>query len=175
MSRTLPALELRAIRHSPSLSQETSAFTADLYVDGKKFAHCSNDGNGGQTFIRATGGPTTHAHVAALEALVRDIGPKRTFKIGGQTHDIEPSLDGLVDDLLSRSLIGKEMDRVLKRAVLFLAGGQLRTVKPKGARSISPADILRLSAAMRQKYPDAVILNELPRDKAFELYCVSQT
>lgn len=43
----LPKFELRRITHNARLSEETSAYAADLYVDGKLFAHVSNDGHGG--------------------------------------------------------------------------------------------------------------------------------
>lgn len=39
--------ELKNIKISKSQSEETIAFTADLYVDGKKIAHVSNSGQGG--------------------------------------------------------------------------------------------------------------------------------
>jgi hypothetical protein len=44
-------LELRNVRHSPSLSQETNAFTAVLYVDGRKAAEVRNAGQGGPTDV----------------------------------------------------------------------------------------------------------------------------
>lgn len=46
-------IEIKNIIHSVSLSEETNAFVADLYVDGKKIAKCSNDGRGGMTKIEA--------------------------------------------------------------------------------------------------------------------------
>lgn len=44
-------IELKNIIHSVSLSEETNAFVADLYVNGKKIAKCSNNGRGGMTKI----------------------------------------------------------------------------------------------------------------------------
>lgn len=43
-------LELKNIKLGPG-SEETTQFTADLYVDGKKTAHCDNSGKGGMTDI----------------------------------------------------------------------------------------------------------------------------
>ena len=42
-------IELKNISHSPRLSQETEAFAADLWINGKKVAYCENDGHGGCT------------------------------------------------------------------------------------------------------------------------------
>ena len=48
--QTLPnkmVVELRKVKYSASLSEETAAFTADLYFDGKKVGTASNHGTGG--------------------------------------------------------------------------------------------------------------------------------
>ncbi len=45
-------LELKKIKLGPG-SEETTQFTAELYVDGKLAAHCDNAGKGGSTDIRA--------------------------------------------------------------------------------------------------------------------------
>jgi len=43
-------IELKKIKHYPKLSEETEAFTAELYVDDKKVADVRNDGRGGCNF-----------------------------------------------------------------------------------------------------------------------------
>lgn len=40
-------LQFRNVKTANHLSEETLAFTATLYFNGKPFAHCRNDGNGG--------------------------------------------------------------------------------------------------------------------------------
>lgn len=40
-------LELKKIKYSPSLSKETNAFTAELWVDDMPTADCLNSGQGG--------------------------------------------------------------------------------------------------------------------------------
>ena len=40
-------IELKKLKHYEGMSQETNAFSADLYVDGKLAATCRDDGNGG--------------------------------------------------------------------------------------------------------------------------------
>ena len=40
-------LEMKSIKHFASGSQETYCYTAVVYLDGKPFAHVSNDGHGG--------------------------------------------------------------------------------------------------------------------------------
>lgn len=44
-------VELRRFKSYPRLSEETVAFNADLWIDGKKVAEASNDGHGGPNFL----------------------------------------------------------------------------------------------------------------------------
>lgn len=44
-------IELRRFSTNARLSQETTAFAADVWVDGKKVGHASNDGRGGATMV----------------------------------------------------------------------------------------------------------------------------
>lgn len=44
-------IELRKIKHSPSLSEETNAFTADIYLDGRKVGDARNQGTGGSNIV----------------------------------------------------------------------------------------------------------------------------
>ncbi len=41
-------IELRKFKHYPRLSEETNAFSADVYVDGILIAWAANDGRGGE-------------------------------------------------------------------------------------------------------------------------------
>ena len=42
-------IELKNVKHFPSLSQETEAFTASLYINGKHAGYAENTGHGGET------------------------------------------------------------------------------------------------------------------------------
>jgi len=42
-------IELKKFSHNARLSEETNAFTADLYIDGKNVGYAKNDGQGGST------------------------------------------------------------------------------------------------------------------------------
>ena len=43
--------ELRKVKIARHMSEETTAFTADLWVDDKHIGHVKNDGRGGANFI----------------------------------------------------------------------------------------------------------------------------
>lgn len=47
-------IELKKIAYNERLSQETNAFAADLYIDGRKAGIASNEGHGGPTNYYAT-------------------------------------------------------------------------------------------------------------------------
>jgi hypothetical protein len=44
-------IELKRFTTNARLSQETTAFAADVWVDGKKVGHAENDGHGGATMV----------------------------------------------------------------------------------------------------------------------------
>lgn len=46
-------IELKNIKFSEALSEETNAFVADVYVNEQKVAYAKNDGHGGCTFYHA--------------------------------------------------------------------------------------------------------------------------
>ena len=45
-------IELKRFTTNARLSQETTAFAADVWVDGKKVGHAENDGHGGCTLVQ---------------------------------------------------------------------------------------------------------------------------
>jgi hypothetical protein len=45
----IKTIEVKGIKHFPSLSEETNCFSATIYVNGKKCAIAENRGNGGCT------------------------------------------------------------------------------------------------------------------------------
>ena len=48
-------IELRRITYNAALSQETSAYTADVYIDGELAFHARNQGTGGADFFHKAG------------------------------------------------------------------------------------------------------------------------
>jgi hypothetical protein len=44
-------VELKKLAIYPRLSEETTAFAADLWIDGAKVGYAKNDGHGGMTFV----------------------------------------------------------------------------------------------------------------------------
>jgi hypothetical protein len=82
-------IELKRFTTSARLSQETTAFAADVWVDGKKAGTAQNDGRGGATIVR-------------LDPSVRDLVEARgktlvPDEIKGYTTGAEWIVDQLVE------------------------------------------------------------------------------
>ncbi len=99
-------LELKKIKLGPG-SEETTQFTAELYVNGKFAAHCDNSGKGGPTDIRAYK-PQECELTAQAEAYCKTL-PSKTFSWG----EIKMDLEHWVDDQVYKAESEKEIKRVL--------------------------------------------------------------
>lgn len=84
-------VELKNIKHCANLSEETNAFTANVYVDGKKVAYAKNDGQGGETII--------HPFEGKRDELV---------KIEKYFKELKSTLEDKVDNLIYTDLLNKD-------------------------------------------------------------------
>lgn len=109
-------IELRNIKIANSLSEETTAFTATLYVDGKALAHCKNDGQGGPTDYRIIDSELmpllkkAEEHCIQLPALKLEGG-------GTWPMNLETFIDGLLDDHIEQKEAKKFTDKMEKKMV----------------------------------------------------------
>jgi len=102
-------LELKKIKIGPG-SEETTQFTAELYVNGKLAAHCDNSGKGGCTDIRAYE-PGQRELVAQAEAFCKTLPPVKSSFGGEYPMDLE----GWVDEQVYKAESEKEIKRVLNK------------------------------------------------------------
>ncbi len=114
----MKTINLKSLKYSASLSEETLAFTATVYVDGKRVGDCVSRGHGGPIDFHI-------GHELELELI-------KQFQDDDTTDDsFESHVFGLVCDELE----ARDMKRWTKKAVLFrLEGdeeGVFRTVKFK--------------------------------------------
>jgi hypothetical protein len=105
-------IELKKIAFYERMSEETNAFTADVYVNGVKTGYAKNDGQGGSTFIHSYEGKSLLLHEA--ESYVEALPPIQvTF--ANHTHPIKMTLDLFVDNLLEEHLNKKESEKFQKK------------------------------------------------------------
>ena len=104
-------IELKKIKVSESQSEETTAFTADIYIDGKNAGYAKNDGHGGCTLIgsyESKGRELLESAEAYCTTLPNKVieGLQGSFKV---------DLESFVEDLLYEHLNAKEEVRIAKK------------------------------------------------------------
>jgi hypothetical protein len=104
-------LQLKRFSSNERLSQETTAFAADVYLDGKKVATADNDGHGGETCVH---GLSAEAN-AALDAYEATLPPGLGGANGSKTT-IEAAVDQLVEGELQKKARAKDRKFAAKAA-----------------------------------------------------------
>lgn len=161
-------IELRKIKLLKSLSEETPAYTADVYVDGKLFCHVSNHGHGGCDMEAPPKGVTGNELYGRLELLNKQIGeefPEVPFgegMEGGFKQTLEYICHCQVwdDDLM------KTVKRDLAGKVMFTkTDGRLYSIKAK-----TDADKEKVYASLNTRSDVKAILNKRSLDDALAIY-----
>ena len=103
-------IQLKKIKVAEHMSEETTAFTAELYVDGINVGYVKNDGRGGCTDYHNNPDITSknllkNAEDYCLTLPEKDYG---TFK-----HKMD--LETFIDDLLEKHLQEKEFKKLEKK------------------------------------------------------------
>lgn len=154
-----PKIELKKVKVAASLSEETVAYTADVYVDGKLFAHASNHGQGGPDLYQPAKG-FGWKDVEALEALIKETYPKREY--WGKTFD--ESLEAICQGLAEQDRLKTNFRSKLSKQFVMEDGGKIYQAKKAKGRE---AEHL---AKLKASHPKARILNEMPLDAAWDVY-----
>lgn len=111
-------IELRRISYSAALSQETAAFSAEVWVDGEFAFHARNQGTGGADFYHQVGRWT----VAEVDAWLKANRPVRYLDENlGCDHDLELE----VSDLLIRAVEGRRLKRLLRTNLIAIEHDQI--------------------------------------------------
>lgn len=158
-------LTLQKLKVARSLSEETLAYTADVYLDGKLVGHGKNTGNGGcASFYVHT--PEDKATVAAFEKELVALPPKLYDLGSGREIDIQgrnmaDAIDQLAGEMDTDRELRSRMKRLMKKNTLFLTSeGKVRTGPLLGSA---------MEMAIAEQYPGATIINGLPFEEAVAL------
>ena len=98
-------LKLKNVKFSEKLSEETNAFSADLFIGTKKIAYVSNYGKGGDTDY--------HAYDGCKDILK---GAEEYAK------SLPDNLENMIDDMFNDWLEAKEQKRILnnqKKGIIY--------------------------------------------------------
>jgi hypothetical protein len=142
-------IELRKISYSKALSQETSAYAAEIWVDGKKRGNVRNQGHGGADMVYP------HDLAREIEEYAKTLPPvpasKATFNM-----ELAMSTELVLGELLEKHLAAKDLKSALRRKVLFTrTDGKLYEVR----------------GTARPTGPDvAKVLNDLPFEEALSIF-----
>lgn len=111
-------IEIKNIKHSPSLSEETNAFAADIFIDGEKVGFCSNRGHGGSTDYH----PIYSEDKKKMEHYRNQIAKAETFckklppvKSDFSDDDLDMNLEFYIELKVEDDLVQKNIKKVLKR------------------------------------------------------------
>ena len=159
-------IELKAIEHHPSFSEETECYAAALWIDGVCIGRVSNRGTGGGDDFHGD-----HAAFAKADTWCRRNLPRWSLPgpEGEPEFQHETDLEMHCGALLARQLGMKQMQRDLRANLIFRqpCDGALYMVKVRApAKTTDPTIHARLLA----QYPGALILNALPKDEAWTIY-----
>lgn len=167
-------IELRSISHNERLSEETNAYSAKLFVDGKHFADVSNHGTGGCDNQYPAKG-VTRAELDALNDKIKAEYPP--VELGNGLGSVPCDLELLCGQLLDRYLSIRDVRKACGRMVTFYLDGDVtkngafRTMKPKGHRGALPAEwVAKAKAHVSAKYGATVhFVGDLTDDQIWEL------
>lgn len=158
---------LKNLRHNPRLSHETNAFTADIWIDGKKAGYAENAGHGGSTLIQPREcRDRLNAYAATLPRVQTDLpdheDPSRTWSY-------QPDAENLVDDLVTKTLQENHVKRILSKRVIYTVKGKKGLYQTK----VVKADVLKTWLAMpvlAEKLGADKILNLIPLSEAVAIF-----
>lgn len=154
-------IQLKAIKYSSSMSEETLAFTAKLYFNGKALGTVENRGYGG-----------SHEYdfdYVALDKRLRNEAPPAEGFFGETPYSLEYTLELFCNDEVNNYLTERDLKRLLRKRILFKQTPTAESLRETNAyRSTGHAELLK--DYVKNKYPKAIILNDLPLADAVGIY-----
>ena len=148
-------VELRKVKIARHLSEETTAFTADLWVDDKHIGYVKNSGHGGDNQVdhRYDGnGLNTRDEVRAFQAWCTEQPPYKS-----DWGEVTMSDDFYITLLLEEWEENRFVKRLCKKETLFRLEGD----PEKEYRSYKAVYTPPFAERIRAKHPDLIeIINE---------------
>lgn len=102
-------IELKNIHFSEQLSEETNAFSANLYIDGIKAGTTSNRGHGGPTDYYPVNEKGKQL-IKEAEEYCKGLPPEK-FEVEGKEYTLDSNLEQFIDNLLNKHLQEKDLQK----------------------------------------------------------------
>jgi hypothetical protein len=156
-----PKIELKNIKHTAWMSEETHCYQASLYVDGEHWGTVSNEGHGGCDNFR--GLERDWADIRELNKRIKETYEPYTY----ESYTLEQNLEMVCGDLVNQWLRDKDFNRAMKAKVLF--------TKPdvQGVWQLAvkkPLTFEVMLAKTKATNPHYTYLADLPVDEAKAIY-----
>ncbi len=116
-------IELKNIKYYESFSEETLAFNANLYIEGKRAGIAKNDGRGGATYYMGDnkGGQELIRQAESYTKTLPDKHyPKDEYM---KAFSIPMNLEHYIDDLLNDYLRKKDIEKIQKKVAKDMEKG----------------------------------------------------
>lgn len=113
-------VELKNVKINKTFSEETTCFTASVYINGKKAAYAKNGGYGGATDYYAE--PGYSDLVKEAETYFKNLPPEKLTLNNGNVIEIKQSLEHVIDNLLvqkEREKEEKDIQKLCERNVVW--------------------------------------------------------
>lgn len=109
-------IELKNLKIYDGMSEETIAFTSDVYVNGKKLAYAKNDGRGGCTYYHPYD-RELRGVLEQAEAYCKTL-PSTFSTYGEKTIEIKSTLEKFIDDIVYKkyndNVVAKNKKKLVK-------------------------------------------------------------
>ena len=102
-------IELKSIKHFPSMSEDSEAFNATIYVDGKKVGTAKDNGMGGEIELQFASNEVEVAVVSFIKSL-----PSVEFEYNGEKTLLDMTTDLFFGQLLTEFLKKKDAEKQAK-------------------------------------------------------------
>lgn len=157
-------ITLKSIKISRSMSEETLAYTANVFLNNKKIGYASNDGNGGSTHVRLSESFNREIGIAICEA-------NNIERFG----DLECPLNNGLEEIVDHLAYAKDLTTDLKKLTTKVAWqneghaeGEYAQVnlKMKDARAPQYMEKVKTETGFR-RFLNAMSLEELAAEFAY--------
>lgn len=160
-------IEVKKAKSMTVPGRGTVAFSAEVYIDGKKAGFVDNSGNGGCNRY------TPWQIQERLNAYAKTL-PERTVSLGDSTFTHQPDADTLIEDAMTAFDCARALRRLFKNQVVFTLKGQTGVFGKKARDETLLQAALKNPATLREPNLDKV-LNLLPFDEAVAIYAANIT
>jgi hypothetical protein len=122
------------------MSEETTCYSATLWIDGKAAFSCSNRGNGGCDDIHAEGSHT----ITEVEAYLRDNTPP-----GVELFEFSSPIESLIIRLIAVADAEKLLKARLRKSFIYIENGTVQALSPARGRKFDEA----WATAVAERHP----------------------